>query len=143
MTVETASAGVAHELRVLLGRLLPEAGGEDDIALTSTQRLVLTTVVDGVALRLGALAERVGVSCATASRAVEALVVAGLVERVPDADDRRAIRIDASGAGRAYVERRRRQVAGELAAALAGFDPSERDELLRLLQRLNAALAER
>ena len=142
MTVETASAGVADELRALLGRLLPEAGGEDDIGLSSTQRLVLTTVVDGEAMRLGALAERVGVSSATASRAVEALVVAGLVERVAAPDDRRAVQIDASRAGRAYVERRRRQVARKVAGALDGFSPDERDELLRLLQRLNAGLAE-
>ncbi len=142
MSVDTTSAVVADELRALLARLLPEAGGEDDIGLTSTQRLVLAATVDGQPpLRLGALAERVGVSCATASRAVEALVVAGLVERVADPADRRAVQIDASRAGRDYVERRRRHVAAEVAGALDGFTPRERDELLRLLRSLNAGLA--
>ncbi len=141
MSADTTSAVVADELRALLARLLPEAGGEDDIGLTSTQRLVLAATVDGQPLRLGALAERVGVSCATASRAVEALVVAGLVERVADPADRRAVQIDASRAGRAYVERRRRHVAAEVAGALRGFTPQERDELLRLLRSLNAGLA--
>jgi len=135
-----AAAGLSQELRVLYARLAAAAASaSDDLSLTTTQRMALFELT-GEPLRLGELAARVAVSDPTASRAVEGLVTAGLAARVPDPDDRRAVRIGATAAGRAYVEARTAAVEGELRVALERLDGDEAATLLRLLARLNAGL---
>jgi DNA-binding MarR family transcriptional regulator len=62
--------------------------GADTLHLTTTQRVTLAAIADHGPMRLHALAERVGTTDATASRAVEALVRAALVERVADERER-------------------------------------------------------
>ena len=98
------AAALAQELHVLYARLAAvAASAADDLSLTTTQRMALFELT-GEPLRLGELAARVAVSDPTASRAVEGLVTAGLAVRVPDPDDRRAVRIGAT-AGRPGLHR--------------------------------------
>ena len=68
-------------------------GSEDDPALSGTQRLAMMNIADAGPLRLHELGDRMGTTDPTASRAVDALVAAGLVERVVDPRDRRALQI--------------------------------------------------
>jgi DNA-binding MarR family transcriptional regulator len=108
--------------------------------LTSTQRLLLIELVDTGPQRLGALADAIGATDPTASRAVDGLVAAGLVERGPDPDDRRAVIHRATAKGKAWAKRRRTEITAALDEALEAFTPAERDELLTLITRLNAGL---
>ncbi len=108
--------------------------------LTSTQRLLLIELVDSGPQRLGALADAVGATDPTASRAVDGLVSAGLVERRPDPDDRRAVIHRATAKGKAWATRRRAEIAAALDDALGEFTPVEREQLLALITRLNAGL---
>ena len=109
-------------------------------SLTSTQRLLVAELVDSGPLRLGALAERVGATDPTTSRAVDGLVAAGLVERRSDPGDRRAVLHEATPRGRARIEARRREVAAVLDEALSRFAPAERGRLAELLAKLNGEL---
>ena len=109
-------------------------------SLTSTQRLLVAELVDSGPLRLGALAERVGATDPTTSRAVDGLVAAGLVERRSDPGDRRAVLHEATALGRERVEARRGEVAAVLEEALSRFAPTERRRLVELLTKLNAEL---
>ena len=94
-------------------RLLARASGgpDDGPPMTSTQRLALFETVIGGPLRLSELAERMGITAPTASRAVDGLVDLGLLERLPDPADRRAVRIDVTEQGRVDVETRKARVA--------------------------------
>ena len=134
----TELAPELERLFTLLGRT--DTGVNDGPSLTSTQRIVLIELVSSGPLRLGSLAERIGVSDPTVSRAVDGLVSAGIVERKADPDDRRAVLHVATESGRRWVERRREEVAAALDAALAGLSAADRKRLVELVAALNDRL---
>ena len=68
------------------------------------------------------------------------MVAAGIVERQPDPEDRRAVLLLPTAGGRDWVERRRTEVAGALADALRGMPPDDRAQLVRLVVALNDSL---
>ena len=112
----------------------------DDAPLTATQRLALSELADAGPMRLHELAARMATTPATASRSVDALVAAKLVERVADSADRRAVRIDVTRRGRGRIERRRAEAMQAFVPALAHMPERDRAELVRLIARLNAEL---
>ncbi|WP_417219804.1 MarR family winged helix-turn-helix transcriptional regulator [Arthrobacter sp.] len=84
-------------------------------------------------LRLKALAEQLRIAPRSATEVVDQLEGKGLVERIPDPHDRRAVLVQLTDAGhelRAGVETARREQANEYFARL---DSGERAELARLL----------
>jgi DNA-binding MarR family transcriptional regulator len=131
------------ELELLFSLLArTDTGLTDGQALTSTQKVVLIELVAAGPLRLGALAERIGASDPTVSRAIDGLVAAGIAERRPDPDDRRAVLHVATTKGRDWVERRRREVTAALEGVLAGLAPADREHVVRLVALLNDGLRE-
>ncbi len=129
------------ELSALVGRVMLVArGGDEGPALTTTQRLALFELNASESLRLNELAERIVTSPPTASRAVDALVSLGFVERVPDPRDRRAVQIRVTDYGRDRVAERVARVGETLGPALLTLPPNDRERLVTLLARLNAAL---
>jgi DNA-binding MarR family transcriptional regulator len=97
---------VAAAVEALFLQLIRQKG-RDPSPVTPTQRLALATIVDEGPLRLGALAARMQVSDATATRTVDALAIGRLVERVPDKQDRRGVMIAATPAGRRLLRKLR------------------------------------
>ncbi len=137
----TGSGDLVREVNRLYGALVRSTRDlSDQTALTATQRLALVEIADAGPLRLHELAERQDVSAPTASRTVDALVRAGLVARVEDQRDRRAVQIDVSRHGRRYVDARREQVGRVLAPAFSKLGAEDRDRLVALLERLNLEL---
>jgi DNA-binding MarR family transcriptional regulator len=137
--VTSESRVLADELGALFGHLL-RAVEHDDVSQTATQRGILSGLFEVGPLRLGALAELVGATDPTVSRAVDGLVAAGFVERRDDPDDRRAVIVAATQAGIGRVEKRRRATARELERALADISAADRKRLLALIERLVAEL---
>ena len=138
---ETEAALLVVELEALFSLLARTGSDQDDgPALTSTQRVVLIELVSAGPLRLGALAQRIGASDPTVSRAVDGMVSAGIVERGPDPDDRRAVLHVATSKGRDWVERRRQEVEAALATAIESFSPADRVRLSTLIAELNDEL---
>jgi len=130
-----------------LGRLIRQlsrisSGPDDGPAMTATQRLALFDLVDSGPLRLNDLAQRMGTSAPTASRAVDALHELGLVERHPDPTDRRAITIELTDDGRRSVEERKARVYAAFRPAAAVLSPVDREQLAELLARLAAQLSD-
>jgi DNA-binding MarR family transcriptional regulator len=85
------------------------------------------------------LAERLRIARRSATSLVDELVERGLVERLPDPVDRRAVTVAVTPAGGALLDRlvqRRRQAAGDLTSALDG---RELEVLRDLLRRLDSA----
>ena len=135
-------------VRVLdaLGRVVRQltrisGGPGDGPAMTATQRLALFELVESGPLRLNDLAALMGTSAPTASRAVDALAEAGLVERSPHPSDRRALWIELTADGRELVEQRKAQVAEAFRPAAAAMPDRDRERLAALLDRLADELA--
>jgi DNA-binding MarR family transcriptional regulator len=132
---------ILMDLSRLIRTLTRIAGaGEEAPAMTATQRLALFELGDQGPLRLNDLAERMGVSPPTASRSVDALHDLGLVERVPDPRDRRALSITLSSTGAELLADRKAKAEVAFAPAVASLSASERKTLSRLLRRMTDAV---
>jgi DNA-binding MarR family transcriptional regulator len=94
------------------------------------------------ASRQGPLAEAIGLDASTVSRHVRALLEDGLVVAERDPDDGRATVLDISDSGRQFLAAHLIRSRQTLQAATASFTDAERVELVRLLQKLAAALAD-
>jgi DNA-binding MarR family transcriptional regulator len=132
---------ILAELSRLIRHLTRITGGPDEQPpMTATQRLALFELAEGGPVRLNDLAQRMGISPATASRAVDALVELDLAERVTDPEDRRAVRLDVTDAGRRRFDERQERVTAVVTPALSGLTKAERRELASLLARLRERL---
>jgi DNA-binding MarR family transcriptional regulator len=109
--------------------------------LTTPQAIALRVVVREGPCRMGALAEALGVTVATASRTVDALAAQKLVRRERDLADARAVQVVATASGkREHLVRRKRFVAalGRLADDLSEHERRQLVESLETLGRLFA-----
>ncbi len=86
--------------------------------------------------RVAQLAEHLYLDSSTVSRQVEQLVNHGLVERLTDPDDRRAIQLSPTPAGSALLEKIAQQRCGLWRRTLAIFSDDELDTLADLHRRL-------
>jgi DNA-binding MarR family transcriptional regulator len=133
---------IVEALSAVTRQLARASGGPDDgPPMTATQRLALIEAVNEGPLRLSELAARLGITAPTASRAVDGLVDLGLLERLPDPDDRRAVRIDVTRTGRKHVEERKARVVAALEPAVAALPVQDRARLAALLEWLADALS--
>lgn len=132
------------DLSRLLRNLTRLVGGADDgPPMTATQRIALVELGDGAPLRLNDLAAQMGVSAPTASRSVDALHELGLVERVVDPHDRRAVNIALSDHGRELLEERKTKANAAFEPAVAALSRADRKKLSELLHQMTEALLTR
>ena len=132
------------DLSRLLRNLTRLVGGADDgPPMTATQRIALIELGDGGALRLTDLAAQMGVSAPTASRSVDALLEHGLVERVVDPRDRRAVNIELTDQGRKLLEERKAKANAAFEPAVAALSAADRKKLSQLLHQMTEALLAR
>jgi DNA-binding MarR family transcriptional regulator len=87
------------------------------------------------------LSERTLVPHSTLSRQVAAMERAGLLKRVPAEQDARAVEIVLTARGRARYREVLPVALAETEAGLAELGADEREQLRRILQRVEAALA--
>jgi DNA-binding MarR family transcriptional regulator len=133
-----------HELGSMLTsrRLQASLHSGSGRALSPTKMRAVNVLAEE-SLRVGELAGRIGIDDTTATRLVDRLVEAGLVERGPLAGDRRVTVVGLTADGvelAAQVEQRRQQFFSEVLTAL---EPDERIELVRLTEKAAAALRSR
>ncbi|MHB8696152.1 MAG: MarR family winged helix-turn-helix transcriptional regulator, partial [Solirubrobacteraceae bacterium] len=142
MTGPADTAAILDQLGRLLRQLTRMTGGADDgRAMTATQRIALIEIGDAGPLRLNDLASRMGTSAPTASRAVDVLGELGLVARAPDAEDRRAVRIELTPAGRELVDERKTRAGAAFDPAVAAHPAADPEKLFKQLARMNEALS--
>jgi DNA-binding MarR family transcriptional regulator len=104
--------------------------------LTTTQAVALRVAVTEGPQRIGTIAERLGVTVATASRTVDALAAAGLVRRETDQADARAVRVVASARGKREFRVRRERFSRALARLSDDLSEIERRQLADALETL-------
>lgn len=110
--------------------------------LSPAQASILGTVVRRGPRRVSGLADAEGVNPTMVSRLVGKLDGDGLLRRGTDADDRRAVLVEATPAGEELYARVVRERTGLLEANLAKLPPPQRDLLFAALPALEALTAD-
>ena len=129
------NSGAIHVLRAL-------ARADAESGLTPARLSALSVVVFGGACSMTDLARAEGVSAPTMTRLVDALEAAGLVRRHPDPVNGRALRVEATAAGRRLVCRARDRRVGQLTLALQSLPVQQRRSLAAAAPALVALAAE-
>ena len=109
----------------------------EPLGVTGGQMRALRTIqlADGP-IRMSGLADALGIVRRSATSVVDELEQRGLVERVDDPDDRRAVGVELTDAGRAALLRARGLRRGAAEQVLQPLTDDELERLRTLLQRL-------
>ena len=127
---------MAEGIVALWNELQRRKEGASTHELTTSQALALRVAATEGPQRMGTLAERLGVTVATASRTVDALVTAGLVRREADPTDARAVRVAATARGRREFRLRRERFVRALERLSDELSELERRQLADALETL-------
>jgi DNA-binding MarR family transcriptional regulator len=126
-------------LRATIGRLARQMRvSATHAGLTPTQMSVLNSVVRHGPVRLAELTAIEGVNPTMLSRIVGKLEEAGLILRVTDPADRRAVTVEITKAGRRLQERVRDERNRTLTAMLEALPPEQAAAVLSALPALEA-----
>jgi DNA-binding MarR family transcriptional regulator len=98
----------------------------------SPVQLRAVTLLFGEPMRVGQLAERIGLAESSVTRMADRLGRLGLVERQPEPGDRRSVMLRLSPAGRRVGQSIARARRAFLTDMLEALEPSEQHELVRL-----------
>lgn len=120
-------------------RFMEQRFAENDFpaALTGPRMGVLFHVRTNGGLRMGDLADRLGVAPRTVTDLVDGLERDGLLLRRPDPADRRATLLDLAPAARAEFDRAHATSKTFLSEAFSPLDAEEREQFVALLMKLN------
>lgn len=111
-------------------------------ALTPAQSRALTWIWRHEGAHQRAIADLLDIQPMTLARLVDQLAELGLVERRPDPADRRAWRLYLTGSASPRLHAIRRTGASTRSTALRGFEPDEAEQLMAMLHRVRANLAD-
>ena len=138
----TRRSSVADALHSAAIHLLRGVRKEDERTGVGPARLsALSVLVFAGPLRLTELARIEQVKPPTMTKVVAGLEAAGLVRRRTDAEDARAVRLEATARGTKLLQAGRRRRVARLAAALQSLAPDELDVLARaaaIIERVSA-----
>lgn len=126
-TPDPATAALAHDLRIACMRVARRVRFDADNTIAPHHFSVLVRLHEKPRT-LGELAAIEQVSAPSMSRSVGQLAELGYVERAPDPDDGRLVRLSLTPDGRRVLEREREHRDAWMAARLEGL--SERDRTL-------------
>jgi len=135
-------ADAAARLRLAITRLNRQLRQQSVGELTLSQWSALVTVELHGPIRIGDVADREGVSAATATRLVASLEDRGLVSRAANSTDRRSSFVSLTPTGRDQLEWARRVRTAKLAQRLATLDDADVRRLLDVLPLLEALAAD-
>ena len=131
-----------HELGAVLRsrRLLASLHPGLAAKLTPSKLRALDLLAEHGGLRVGELADRVGIDDATATRLVDRLEEMGVASRKSDVGDRRATTVALTPAGEEVVAVVAKQRQLFFCDVLDALEPAERAELVRLTAKAAVAL---
>lgn len=129
----------AARLRIALARINRSVDRTSaDIGYTRTQLSVLGTIVRLKTAGLGELAEAESLNPTMLSRVVGKLEAAGLIVRTPADDDRRAVVVRPTPAGRNLHLRLRKRRSDLIVQQLAALSTGQAEQLLQALPAIEA-----
>ncbi len=143
-TGRASDAELPARLHAAALHLLRRLAQEDRATGVSPSRLsALSVLVFGGPTTIGFLAGIEGVTPPTMTRLVAGMVADGLVGRLPDPDDRRVVRVEASERGRSLLLAGRDRRVSALAEMIAPLTPKERRRLESAARIIEAMVTSR
>ncbi len=140
--MDTSNKQIEQQMTVLLRRVqrihMSTSSGQVDIDRSAYG--IMCKLADDGPQRLGAFATAFGLDPSTITRQVQALEKAGLAERSADAADRRAAILALTDEGLEVLNRTRDYRRQRLDAVLADWSDTDRENLGRLLEKLNSSI---
>ena len=133
---------VMRAARVLVGVVAQSVAEVEDL-VSLPQLRVLVLVASRGRLNLGQVAAALGVHPSNATRTVDRLVVAGLLKRTEDPDDRRYLALDLSKRGHDVVERVMAHRRASILAVMENMSAARRRALAEALESFAEAAGER
>jgi DNA-binding MarR family transcriptional regulator len=135
------------EIAELLPEVMRRLGGGRSVPagmreVTLPQARALRAIASSEACTMGELAGSLRVTMGAATGLVDRLVQQGLVQREPDPNDRRIVRVRLTAAGRRAHAALVRGVRRRLSAALEKLSPEQRAQVAAALAMLRDALGE-
>lgn len=125
----------------LMRHLLAHARRRPSWAELTYQQYNVLRIIDGEGpMAQGEIARRLLVSAPVVTRQAAALAEAGLVERQPDAADRRSIRLALTASGRRRVRAMRRELLTAASELLAPLPEDQRANVANALEQLRVLL---
>ena len=124
-------------------RMLDETLDEFDLSSGEWHALGSLSRASGGRRTAGELASKMELSSAAMTNRLDQLEKAGLVRRIPDERDRRAVQIEVTDAGRALYERTVDAQAAKEAIVAEALSVKQQDELNALLRKLMLAFERR
>jgi len=138
---ETDGRRLLAGVRALVRRFaVSERADVECCGMTVAQAATLEALEAGGAMRLGALGRRLGIKASTLTRNLSRLESAGLVAKVGEPEDARAVRVDLTEAGRRAAQRLWKQEAAFAEAVLAALPSARRRAVLDGLADLLGAV---
>ncbi|MCE4269238.1 MarR family winged helix-turn-helix transcriptional regulator [Rhodococcus globerulus] len=127
--------------RALVGIAAASVAEAEDLVTVPHLRILVMVDTRGP-LNLGAVAAALEVNPSNASRAVDRLIKAGLLDRRDAPQDRRNLTLTLTAAGQGLVDRVSTHRREAIAAVLERMTPEDRDVLAAALRRFAAAAGE-
>ncbi len=118
------------------------SGNGSDLGLTLSQYGLLELLADRQSARVQELAAHAGITPSTATRILDALQRRGVVERTRTDEDRRAVAVSLTDAGRHLVNAEQEWLRGRQRTFYAALPGAEQDLAPDLLFRLAALIDE-
>ena len=138
MTTQAHSAASVDEVRALIQqwRAVMAAGRPHwtGVDLTFTQLRALSTIARRGPMRVGGLAEQLGIGLAAASALADRMHQSRLIARRPDPNDRRGVLLEIGPRGRHLLERLERGSTEHLGKLIGRMTPPERVALATTLR---------
>ncbi|MBI3512842.1 MAG: MarR family transcriptional regulator [Proteobacteria bacterium] len=133
---------VLHDVARFLRKRFEQRAREAELGLTRAQWSVLAHLARHEGINQAALAQILEIEPITLVRLLDRLQAAGLVERRPDSNDRRARVLYLTPAARPLLDRIWTLAAVVREEAMAGLPEAEREQLFRMLLKIKANLTE-
>ena len=113
----------------------------EQLGVTSAQAYTLLAFPQTASLTMNDLSETMGLANSTMTRTVDQLVQKGFVEREPDSEDRRIVRVRLSGQGQKTQSIVKGVLQDFFEQALSDIPEGEREAVLQSLESVNRAIA--
>lgn len=126
----------------MTGFSLPAGLLEMDLNLSKSELVALFLIEKREGSTMSVLAEGVAVPMSTATGIIDRLVRRGYVRRDRSEEDRRVVTVFLTPRGREVTDRYREQIQAMLGRVLAALTPEEAGQLMRLIQKIYAALSQ-
>jgi DNA-binding MarR family transcriptional regulator len=135
--------GSAQVFSAAVSGLLEAQVGEAGLDLVLSQVRMLALIDRLPNCGIGDLADYMGVSSAATSRSVERLVRRGMVTRATAGEDRRAVDLAVTPAGRSALKRYQASVRNALDELTGSLDAEKVQEAIALLDQLSLVMVQR